>query len=77
MNMYYNFITRALYLLGAVRDIQMFEMNGGGVVMLPDWTGYLKLSYCHSWLPSSPVKRFVSGNESASVSLFFKVSFAN
>lgn len=35
MNMYYNFITRALYLLGAVRDIQMFEMNGGGVVMLP------------------------------------------
>lgn len=36
-----------------------------------DWTGYLKLSYCHSWLPTSPVKRFASGNESSSVSLFF------
>lgn len=36
------------------------------------WTGNLKLSYCHSWLPSSPVKRFVSGNGSSSVSLFLK-----
>lgn len=46
------------------------ESGGGGV-----WSGRTgdgKLGSCHSWLPSSPVKRFVSGNRSSSVGLFLK-----
>ena len=49
--------------------------KGRGQAVRSGWTSNWKLTYHHSQLPSSPLKRFLSGNENCGISLVFKGFF--